>query len=101
MPVVGAVPVSLASTKDSPQFTLVPIPELEYGAICELFDDFDSFLHSSALRHGVQFAEAGLRVSFDSASVAQYRAAMQSDEEFAEFLDQHAEMQMRYDNMDW
>lgn len=100
VPGIGALPARLRRTPAGVQAGFQLSSE-SFESICGLFDEFDANLAQGPLRFGLRWAESGLDIAFDSDSLAQYRAAMVSDEEFEEFLDGTARATDRHDNMDY
>jgi len=77
------------------------LDEASFADVCLLFDAVDSLLHSGQAKYGLRYAESGLDVPFDEKSCAKYNDAMQSDEEFEEFLEERTYFVERHINMDW
>lgn len=101
MPMVGAVPLNLSIIKDNLHFSLIPISKDTYSEICASFDSFEEFLRESSLKYALQYAETGLDVAFDTDSIAKYRAASKSEEEFEIFIEGMRRFYDMYMNMDW
>lgn len=96
-----AIPVLLSSFQDTVQYSFLPITSKSYDDICSLFDEVDLFLKSSRVNYGVRFAESGLDVPFDAKSLARYRLASRSDEDFEEFVEYVGYISDMSVNMDW
>jgi hypothetical protein len=101
MPMVGAVPLNLSILKDNLHFSLVPISKDTYYEICASFNSFEDFLRSSALKYALLYAEGGFDVAFDSNSIAKYKEACRSEEEFKRFIEKMMYITDMYANMDW
>jgi hypothetical protein len=101
MPMVGAVPLNLSMIKNNLHFSLIPISKDTYYEICASFDSFEDFLRSSSLKYALLYAEAGFDVAFDSHSIAKYREACRSEEEFEMFIEATSHYTDMCMNMDW
>lgn len=93
----GALYADMATQRGKPYYELVPVGEGDFEHVCATFDEFDSWLASKC---GHRWATASLNVAFDEASIATYTASA-SDAEFQTLLEQTADLEDRYANMDW
>ncbi len=100
LPGVGALPARLRRTPEGVRVGF-SLREESFASMLKLFDEFDNFLREGPLRYPLKWVEAGLDVAFDSASRKKYRAAMESDEQFQDFLDWSAMDADRLANMDY
>jgi hypothetical protein len=100
-PIIGAIPAVMSRFTNSIHYRVFPLDEASFADVCLLFDAVDSLLHSGQAKYGLRYAESGLDVPFDEKSCAKYNDAMQSDEEFEEFLEERTYFVERHINMDW
>lgn len=101
LPVVGSIPVRLLERAGKLRFSSMPIHHATFGEICALFDETDEFLRGGKTKYGMKFVEEGFDVPFDEQSIARYRAAMTSDEDFEELIEYENYIVDMYRNMDW
>lgn len=101
LPGLGAVPVCLASFKNSIYYSFLPVNMDSYKDICALLDEVDDFLRDGKTKYGVMFAESGLDVAFNKESLAEYTPATKSDDDFKSFIEQKGYIDMIYTNMDF
>jgi hypothetical protein len=102
VPDLGVLPAMLSDIRDSPHFEFVPVDVNDFTEICNLFDEVDAWMRSGPTRFGMRWAmNAGLEVAFNASFLAQYRAAMVSEQQFEDFLMLQCQLWERYTNMDW
>jgi hypothetical protein len=68
--------------------------------VCDLFDEIDDWMRSTASWFGMQWAEGGLDLRFDQDFLDELGRAMASHEEFEVFTARHSYNQDRASNMD-
>lgn len=101
MPVVGAIPLYLSGAHQSIHYSLFPLMRTSFEEICELFDEFDKYLRSGALKYAMKYVEAGLDSAFDEKSLRKYKEAMKSSKSFKDFIEHQSYLTDMYVNMDW
>ncbi|MGW6154481.1 hypothetical protein ACWFRM_15315 [Streptomyces sp. NPDC055144] len=102
MPGIGALPAILSNIRSHPTFHFVPEREGAFEESCALFDELDEWLRSGPVRHGVMWAEAGLPVSYDPASLNLFRSAVAGGEDaFLYYLGSASYAEEQAANMDW
>lgn len=102
IPGVGAFPAILSDIRSHPTFHFTPERERAFEESCNLFDEFDEWLRSGPVRHGVMWAEAGLAVSYDSSFLDRFRAAVSGGEDtFVHYLESESYAADQAANMDW
>lgn len=97
---IGAIPIQLSQFDQSIHFSILPLDEPTFQDVCDVLDECDQLLNDRA-KYAMQYIQGGLDVSFSPESVAEYEAAMESDDAFLEFLDFESDRQDRATNMDW
>jgi hypothetical protein len=94
----GALVADLFYADTKPSYGLVPIEELDFRQVCELFDEFDEWLEPTP---GEKWASAGLDVAFSPDIIASYEAAMTDPQTFDTYIEEHSNLADMYANMDW
>ena len=100
LPGVGALPVRLRRTPDGVKAGF-QLHQQSFAEICATFDEFDRQLRTGPTRHAVRWAESGLDVAFDRASLDEYRAATTSDEGVERLIDRENYLHDMHANMDY
>lgn len=72
-----------------------------FQEVCDVFDEVDALLRAGNRAFGMQYAESGLDVAFDQASIIAYEEAMESAEKFEQFVERLNYMNDRHANMDY
>ncbi len=102
MPHIGAIPMSLSQNKNKSHFTFLTPNELEFAAICSVFDSFDNFLGSDSMtKYGMLYIKSGNPVIFDDDTKSTYLNAMKSEKDFNEFIEYMEQQFNDALNMDW
>jgi hypothetical protein len=98
IPGVGAVPGNLTAIRATPHFGFVPTSADDFGAICRLFDDTDTWLSSGPLANALTWITGGLDYRFD----AKFREQLhEAGDDFDGFMDYHSYLADQTANMDW
>ena len=97
----GAVPAQLSDIRDRPQFEFFPITEPNLGDITALFDEVDDWLSIGPAEFGMQYVTSGYDVPFNKDHIAMARSAMDSQEDFDEYLARLGYEIDQMTNMDW
>lgn len=100
LPGIGALPARLRRTPAGVKVGFRLGVE-SFDSICRTFDEFDEHLSTGPLRFGLLWAESGLDVAFDAASLAKYRAATSSEQRFAALVEGESRLHDMHANMDY
>jgi len=100
LPAVGWLPAMMTDIRESPHFDFVPADATDFDQICELFDAFDDWLKGSSASYGIQWAEAGLDVRFDSEFFANIVEAIDNDR-LEQLMADTSYMVDMHENMDY
>ncbi|MDV7357693.1 hypothetical protein R4282_32385 [Rhodococcus oxybenzonivorans] len=98
-PGVGAVPVGLTGTRNSPLFSLFPASEDDVADVFTLFDELDAWLNSK-MTEAFMWIRSGLAVRFDKEFRSEVEEA-QREGWFPDYVDRAADRQELLDNMDF
>lgn len=97
----GAVPARLSDSRDRPQFEFFPITEAKLSEITVLFDEVDEWLSAGPAQFGMQYVISGYDVPFSGEHIATARSAMDSQQDFDEYLAGLGYEIDQMTNMDW
>jgi len=97
----GAVPARLSDIRDRAQFEFFPVTEPKLSDITALFDEVDEWLSAGPAEFGMQYVTSGYDVPFNGEHIATARSAMDSQEDFDEYLARLGYEIDQMTNMDW
>jgi len=100
LPDIGALPARLRRTPTGVKFGFI-LRDDSFSEIMKFFDSVEEFLREGPLYFPMKWAESGLDLAFDDNSRAMYQAAMQSEEQFNDFLQWSDYEWARHANMDF
>ncbi|MEU3087026.1 hypothetical protein ACWCQ0_01105 [Streptomyces massasporeus] len=99
IPGVAWLPAALSDVRKSPHYGLIPVTASEFSTICQLLDQFDEWIEDT-VPHGIEWARAGLNVSFDEAFRNRLHHALENGN-FNQFIEREAHVADMHANMDY
>lgn len=97
----GAVPARLSDIRGRAQFEVFPIMEPKLSDITVLFDEVDEWMSTGPAEFGMQYVTSGYDVPVNGENIATARSAMDSREDFDEYLARLGYEIDQMTNMDW